>query len=171
MRRLSTFLLLFPLTLSPQQVGQNAATPAQPSFSSTTQLVIETVTVTDKGGKPVTGLTAKDFSITEDGVPQTIRFFEFQKLDAAPAAAAMPASQRVPAFPKLTRTQIAPESPGDLRYRDRRLLALYFDLTAMPVPDQLRAFNAAKQFVRTQMSDADLLALMAFTSGRATLGW
>ena len=34
----------------------------------------------------------------------------------------------------VTHNQIAPETPGDIRYRDRRLLALYFDMTAMPVP-------------------------------------
>ena len=60
--------------------------------------MIETVTVKDKNGKPVEGLTAKDFTITEDGVAQTISFCEFQKLDEmvapvepTPAPAAPPA--------------------------------------------------------------------------------
>ncbi len=148
------------------QVGQNKQPgAADATFQTTTQLVVEAVTVKDKDGKPVTGLTAKDFVITEDGASQEIRFFEFQKLETAPQSAPVPFTERVAAFPKLTRTQIAPEAPGDVRYRDRRLLALYFDLTAMPVPDQIRAFNAAKTFVKTQMSAADLLAIMAFTSG------
>src|SRR5215475_14099904 len=49
-------------------------------FSSTTQLVVETVTVNDRNGNPVDNLTINDFTLTEDGVPQTIKFFEFQKL-------------------------------------------------------------------------------------------
>lgn len=154
------------LTLLLAQTGENrkASDPA-PTFQATTQLVVETVTVKDKSGKPIAGLKASDFTLTEDGIPQQIRFFEYQKLDELPAATPMPESQRVPPFARLTRSQISPEAPGDVRYRDRRLLALYFDMTAMPPPDQIRAFNAAKKFVRTQMTPADLVAIMAFTSG------
>jgi VWFA-related protein len=134
-----------------------------PTFQANTQLVIETVSVKDKAGKPVTGLTAADFTITEDGVPQQIKFFEFQQLvETLPP---QPANPKIELLPRLTKSQIAPETPGDFKYRDRRLLALYFDMTAMPQPDQLRAFNAAKTFVKTQMTGADLVALMAFTSG------
>ena len=118
----------------------------------------------DKSGKTVEGLTAKDFTVTENGVPQQIKFFEYQKLpDAVPAAAvaAAPAIEQ-PKVQPVTRTQIAPETPGDLHYRDRRLLALYFDMTAMPVPDQLRAAAAAQKFIRTQMTPADLVAMMSF---------
>ena len=60
-------------------------------------------------------------------------------------------------------TQIAPEPPGDIRYKDRRLLALYFDMTSMPVPDQLRALSAAQKFIRTQMAKPDLVAIMMFS--------
>ena len=49
-------------------------------FRSSTQLVVETVVVKDKSGKHIEGLTAKDFTITEDGAPQAIKFFEFQKV-------------------------------------------------------------------------------------------
>lgn len=147
------------------QVGQNTSSPGQATFQTTTQLVVETVTVKDQAGRPVTGLTAKDFVLTEDGVAQEIRVFEFQKLDEAQPAEAFPAARRVAPLARLTRTQISPETPGEVRYRDRRLLALYFDLTAMPVPDQVRAFQSARKFVREQMTASDLVAIMAFTSG------
>ena len=43
----------------------------------------------DKSGKPIEGLTAKDFAVTENGIPQTVAFLEFQKLEEIrPAAGA-----------------------------------------------------------------------------------
>lgn len=41
-----------------------------------THLALLDVTVTDKKGNPVTGLTKDDFKLLEDGQPQTIKFFE-----------------------------------------------------------------------------------------------
>src|SRR5207253_7584412 len=60
---------------------------------------------------------------------------------------------------------ISPEPAGNPRYKDRRLLALYFDMSAMPVPDQVRALAAAKKFIRTQMTAADLMAIMIYSGG------
>ena len=55
-----------------------------------------------------------------------------------------------------------PEAPGDIRYRDRRLLALYFDLTAMPPTDQFRAFDARQKFITNEMKAADLMAIIKY---------
>ncbi len=63
----------------------------------------------------------------------------------------------------LARVEIAPERPGEITHRDRRLLALYFDMTAMPVPDQIRALSAAEKFIRTQMQKADLMCVMRYS--------
>ncbi len=65
----------------------------------------------------------------------------------------------------LTRTQITPESPGDVRYKDHRLLALYFDMTAMRPADQLRALAAAEKFIRSQMTTSDLVSIMRYSGG------
>jgi VWFA-related protein len=158
-------LLLFTLPALPQQLGGNAPTAGKQAatFQTSTQLVVETVVVKDKSGKPVDGLTAKDFTVTEDGAPQEIRFFEFQKLEEQ-APAPEPAA-KAELLQRYRHTKISPEAPGSTRYRDRRLLALYFDMTAMQTPDQMRALNAAIKFVRTQMTPADLAAIMLFTGG------
>ncbi len=142
--------------------------PAQtPTFQITSQLVIETVVVKDAHGRVVSGLHASDFAVAEDGVPQQIKFFEEQKLDDVPDAVAAVKTKdpRPEAFQKLPRTRIAAESGNATRYRDRRLLALYFDLTAMLPADQARAITAAQQFIRHQATPADLIALMGFSGG------
>ena len=144
------------------------AAQAPVKITVNTQLVVETVSVTDKSGKPVEGLTAKDFVVTEDGVVQAVSFCEYQKMqEAAPVApvAPAPAPAVTDQVAPVTRGQIAPERPGDVRYKDRRLLALYFDMSAMPVPDQLRAQAAAVKFIRTQMQPADLMAILSFSDG------
>lgn len=49
---------------------------AQPVvFRNGVDMVPLTVTVTDRSGGPVTGLGRADFSVLEDGVPQTLAFF------------------------------------------------------------------------------------------------
>ena len=41
-------------------------------------------------------------------------------------------------------------------------MALYFEMKSMPVSDQLRALDAAQKFISTQMSPADLMAIMEY---------
>ncbi len=168
MRNGIVFLLVGALIANAQQVGQNAAAAKDAAtFQTSSQLVVETVVVKDKSGKTIEGLTAKDFTVTEDGAPQAIKFFEFQKLDELPKAPPAQTTDlgRPRPFDKLTKTQIAPEQPGGSRYRDKRLLALYFDMTAMQEPDQLRALTASQKFIRTQMTPADLMCIMVFSGG------
>lgn len=169
MMRMGMVFLLSSMLLAAQQIGQNAK-PGEnqgATFTASSQLVVETIAVTGKDGKPVEGLIAKDFTVTENDQPQKIAFFEKQTLPQTPAAASTTVftPQNVRIYDRLTRTQIAPESPGHPRYKDRRLLALYFDMTAMPPADQLRALDAAKKFIKTQMTAADLLAIMRFEGG------
>jgi VWFA-related protein len=161
--------LVVPLLALAQQPAQKQvqsqvqSATTTPTFTSNTQLVVEAVTVKDKSGKPIEGLTAKDFTVTEDNAPQTIKFFEYEKLEEVVASAPPPpALAPAEALPKLARTEISQEKPGDVKYRDRRLLALYFDMSAMPVLDQLRALDAAQKFIRTQMTAADLMAIMRY---------
>ena len=68
--------LLATLIAAAQQAPPAAKSPQAGGdfvIRTTTNLVIETVGVKDKKGNPIEGLTAKDFIVTEDNQPQTIR--------------------------------------------------------------------------------------------------
>lgn len=160
--RLTFFLLLAALAAAQQPQQQNAQPPSEgATFSTSTQLVIETVTVNDKSGKFIEGLTQKDFTVTEDGAPQTIKFFEIQHLPEDPEPLP-PTPVDVKILNRFPSTQISPESSGDIKYRDHRLIAFYFDMTALPPADQIRAIDAAQKFISTKMTKADLIAVMLF---------
>lgn len=175
---LSGLLVVSAQTPQTQQPTQTAvpAVPAVPKgvvkFGATTQLVVVDVTVKDKSGNPIKGLKPADFNITEDGRKQDIKFFTYQELEetatppepvpARPPAPA-PAPQATVVKP-VTANQIAPAKPGEVKYKDRRLLVMFFDMTSMPIQDQIRAQTAAQKFLKTQMTPSDLMAVMTFAS-------
>ena len=172
MRPLTVFFLVLisvATSAGAQQIGQNkpADTADTYTLSMKVQLVVEAVVVKGKDGKPIQGLTAKDFAVTEDGVPQTVRICEHQ--DLAEEAKPLPASKRdsedIKLYKELARTQISPESVDNERYKNRRLLALYFDMSAMNPADQMRALSAAEQFIRTQMTTVDLVSILRYQGG------
>jgi VWFA-related protein len=152
-----------------QQVGQNQTPVGAQSFTlkANSNLVVEAVEVKDKQGHFIHGLTAKDFVLTEDGAPQTIRYCEHQDLSSTarvlPAMTA--ANEDVKIYDRLAHVQIAPETMENERYKNRRLLAFYFDMTALPPADEMRALEAAQKFVRTQMATADSIAILRYQGG------
>ena len=56
-------------------------------FEATTQLVVVNISAKDKSGEAMIGLKASDFTVTEDGKPQQIKVFEFQRLEDTVLAA------------------------------------------------------------------------------------
>jgi len=97
-------------------------------------------------------------------IQKTANHFDFEDIEktadqAGASQAALPPPETL--F-QLTQTGIAPERPGDVRYKDHRLLALYFDMKSMSVPDQLRALDAAQNLIRRKMTAADLMAIMEY---------
>ena len=100
-------------TTTPPPAAQKKGSPARQeaakgaakktySFSDTVQLVVVDVFAKDKNGNPIENLKASDFTITEDGKPQTIKFCEYQELKSDPiteppaAAALTPRPERRP---------------------------------------------------------------------------
>jgi VWFA-related protein len=171
--RLPWVALMLPLALGAQAPRSGVQSQVQEStgtatFKTTTQLVVEQVSVKGKDGKPVEGLKKEDFTVTEDNKPQEIKFFEYQKLeDLSSKDAAAPAPEQehtadISPVAKLTRTQIAPEPKGTVQYKDRRLLAIYFDMSSMQILDQLHALDAATDFIKKNMTSSDLVAIMQY---------
>lgn len=156
-----------------QQIGSNSQQghPETMTLTVKSQLVVETVVVKDQKGEFIPGLTAKDFAVTEDGVPQTVRFCEHEELSAA--AAPLPVvptdEENITIYKRLARTSIAAEGAAEANagtgHQSRRLLVLYFDMTAMGPEDQERALYAAEKFIRTQMSPVDMVSIMRYQGG------
>ncbi|HEV8494505.1 MAG TPA: hypothetical protein VGR76_19665, partial [Candidatus Angelobacter sp.] len=76
---------------APAPAAPQASAQPQPESQGTatvlkikTRLVIVDVIALDRKGSPVTDLEAKDFTLTEEGNPQTIRSFSFQQPSQAP---------------------------------------------------------------------------------------
>jgi VWFA-related protein len=155
------------LSAGAQVVGQNTQPGNNGTYtlSVSSKLVIEAVSVKDKQGKSISGLTAKDFTVTENGTEQHLSFCEYQELPTTPEPPVKQGPENIRVYNKLAVTQIAPEKPGDVHYKDKRLIAIYFDLTSMPPEDKVRALEAAEKFIRTQMTSADLVSIMRYGGG------
>jgi VWFA-related protein len=149
-----------------------ALSAQEATFSVDTKLVVVNVTVKDKSGRLVTNLKAEDFQILEDGVPQKMSVFERQDLSTEPMAplsfSARPgtleeraAALVKPAAGTAATTQVARDPK---RYQNRRLLGLFFDLSSMQPPDQARAYEAAIKFLQSQMTSADMVSIMTFST-------
>ena len=156
--------------------GAQAPAPAAPPpqgqqppqvFRGSTRLVVQNVYVKDRDGRPIEGLTEKDFVVFEDNQRQDIAFVEFQRIDNEPVVdAAEPAPTDTAAgAQRVANVEIAAPPPGSIKYQNRRLLILYFDQSSMPLADQLRSYENARKFLDTQMAAADLVAIMSFQNG------
>jgi VWFA-related protein len=125
-----------------------------PTFPSRTELVTVDAVVLDSAGRPVRGLTAQDFSLSEDGKPQAI--VSFEAFDLGAGAEPVPAS--------------APPGPVATNLRPTRATASTFvllvdDMSLAP-SRQETVRTALTQFLADGVRDGDEL-IYATTSGDA----
>jgi hypothetical protein len=127
------------LSAGAQLTGQNKPVGDEnqaQTIKVTTRLIIENVGVKDKKGVPIGGLTAKDFTITEDGVAQKISYLrtpECCRRCHDPMPELTPAgAENIKIYNRLAHEPDCRRVAGQIKYKDHRLLALYFDMTAMP---------------------------------------
>jgi VWFA-related protein len=154
---------------SPQQPAnatQQVPPSSQPMLRSSSDLVRIDVEVTDRSGKPVKGLRSDQFTITDDGQGQKVSIFSYEDIEAVETASDTDTKPIV----------IAVDSPSDAaaqtageQARDRRMLVLFFDLTSLGNDDLMRAHDAAAKFVKQQMTKADLVSVVIFSSSLRVL--
>jgi VWFA-related protein len=125
-----------------------------PTFPSRTELVTVDAVVLDDRGRPVRGLTAQDFSLSEDGKPQAIVTFEAFDL----ATGAEPAAANAPPGPVATNV-------GPARATASSLVLLVDDMSLAP-SRQETVRTALARFLTEGVRDGDEL-IYATTSGDA----
>ena len=116
-------------------------------FEATSNLVVVNLTVRDRSGKIIEGLKKEDFQVFEDDKPQPVSVFEFQQLkdETLPPPIGVARSRMgVEAPPAAEPPKTA---PGEVRYKDRRLMVLFFDLGSMKPAEEVRAQEAALKFL------------------------
>jgi len=145
--RLSAFIcgliLLFHLPAYAQQQEEVVKTK--------TNLVNIDVIVKDKKGKYISDLKAEDFTVTENGQPQKIEFFD------APLARTETTTK--PGDTVLT----GPTAPPPTATRNYVALVLDSQTTDLTNLKQVR--EGAVKYVREQVTDADAVAILAVTNG------
>jgi len=150
-------LATFPSTVSaqaPQASPQPSASPEgapELSFPAEIQQVVVDVVVTDKKGNPITGLTAADFALTEDGKPQPITSFEAIQLPER-------VSDVPPPKPRLSSNQ-SPEAQAG------RTFAIVFDDVHMAPFQAHRAKAAVAEFLKSGVREGDRVTLAAAGGG------
>ncbi len=152
-----------PLPPPPPPPTQTPASgPAQ--FKANSNLVIVDVVVSDKSGKPIKGLKQSDFTVLEDGKPQKVSVFEFQELSQEPEPQPKLTLADELQLPEAPKTTISPEQPGELEYHDKRLMVFFLDFSSMGMNEQLRAQEAALDYVNKFITKDDMVAIMLYTS-------
>jgi VWFA-related protein len=149
-------------SVPPSSRPSSKQTPA-PVLRATSDLVRIDVEVTDKSGKAIKGLRADQFVVTDDGKAQAISTFSYEDIEHVETAGAedakpivVPVDNEGPNTPSV--------AAASEQLRDRRLIVLFFDLTSMQPDDLIRAHDAAAKFVKQQMTKADVVAVVAFST-------
>ncbi len=121
------------MAAGPQDASTQAPATAPGVIKAEANLVLVDVVVTDKKGNYITDLEAKDFHVFDDSTEQKITSFSHA-------------------------SQAGVSAPEQKRY-----VILYFDNSTMSPADQMRARQAASQFVEKTASPDRMMAVVDFT--------
>jgi VWFA-related protein len=153
----------------PPQAPTDAQSPVKPPASSirvTSELVLANVVVRDKKGNLVRDLKKEDFTLYEDGKKQQISTFDFENVDQLETAGAAEQTATGEAAAETTGPAgvLKKSTAPAMNARDRRVIVLFFDFSAME-PDQIdRCVDSAKKYINAQMRPADIVALVSLST-------
>jgi VWFA-related protein len=120
--------------------------------------------VTDRDGRPVSGLTALDFEVKEDGKAQELAYFGVEERAHPGAEAPVPAPP-----PKGLPPDVIPPPPPPPTVRGKgRAIVLVVDDLHITAENTAKARAALVKFVDEQIAPDDAVALVT-TSGRVVL--
>jgi VWFA-related protein len=159
--------MLRPIVSALVASGAVLAAQAPPQFRSGVDLVHLDVSVLDKNRRPVQGLTAKDFTIFEDGKPQTVATFSAIDLpDPAPP-------------PTRWMREVSSDVRRNTDIVDKRLVSIVMDDAAIPFDiAMVRSAREIGRLVVDRLGPNDLASIVftrdnrnaqEFTGDRARL--
>jgi VWFA-related protein len=137
--------------------GENGFT-----FRVTSDLVLVSVTVRDKKGELVRGLTQSDFTVLEDGKTQRVQSFDIEDVEKYVPGAPQGGPAQAEGVATKTDLFTGRNAFAHEALRDRRLIVLFLDLSSLESDDSDRSVESAKEFVNRQMSPADLVSIVSF---------
>jgi len=166
-RRAAALLLALLLGTSmpaQQQQQAQAQKPGEPGFrvKVTTEIVLVNVIARDKKGNLIRDLKQSDFTVYEDGQKQQVSSFDFENVDELQTAGA--AGTTVTGAAGGETGSLLRPTQENLEARDRRLMLLFFDFSAMEPEEIDRAVEAGKKYVQTNMQPADMVALVSLAT-------
>ena len=150
------FAALSAVLHAPASLARAQATTQQPALNEPARIRVEAPSVvvdaivTDKKGRAVSGLTAQDFKVSEEDVPQKIVSFEPPREEAA----APPAEQAA------EKTAVKPGLESEARESvSRRFITLVVDLGDLRPASIKTARDALARYVETVLPADDYVAL------------
>ena len=155
MKKYTTFGCVGIALLAATGIGLTAQTQQQPTFKVSVNVVDVDVTVKDQQGNFVTGLTADDFEVFEDGKPQTIQTFSYIELPM----------QRRTSFTFEGRPVAADVRSNRDVESGRVYIIVLDDLNVAPIRTAI-VRRRAREFVEQHFGPRDLAAVVV-TSGRS----
>lgn len=152
--------------------GVGAAQPSgeRPSSGADVVAILVDVVVRDRHGQPVTDLTAEDFEIIEDGVPQEIGSFTPIMKDALESRRPAPAAGQAPGVVPATPPQAVAAAHADAAATAAAAASLPGEVLAL-VFDRLSADNrplaqkAALEYLGTEVPEGRAIAVYGIDLG------